>query len=799
MKCYKPGTKNEIVSDHCRTKNCPDGTMCCDIGPSLRGCAPKSTTEAQCRPLFKGNWHPIENTCECKDGWTGKLCDKKPCTNTCVADHTEKQNPSPDCACVCKDGYAGDSCETRINKICPNACDHGKQKPSPDCTCVCHDGWTGKSCNKKEETDCSGVKCDGANVAFNHPSSGNCVCPYTGPLKCKDGAKPYLEPQGNGEQHGFCPCERATPCDNKGNPGFPIEESLDFWGSCQCACNNQCLNGGVGLYDAGKCGCDCAAANGRGELCEIPRKCDRATRKYCANGGIVSGDMVNGCVCDCTGTDYSGDRCTEDTRCASDMCENGGTVSGDLQNGCVCDCTGTGYSGYFCTEKDINYSCEIGGCKENPTGVFRNDPTCNGCCDKDLKCNFQNTDHIGASCECVCKQATLVDGEWTKGYTTDDCNEEIKKCYPEGTKVYNEDTNKCICNPRWKDGHLPCSELRQCLPMGTDKEIQATQADSAACACKDGYSGNMCQCLTKNTETITDDDVCVCKNNVRYTGPGCYDLDESKPDIMWCGKRKDDGSSGCFEDVNKAECAFDENDLSPCPDQYIPDGPPTAYDFNENGCKTGWNIQKCTWDEDWKNYPDYWYCGKYDCKREEQGQNSPECSFDHVQPCPSGYDISGDKYNGPDCTYGWNIQKCCNNGSIQGTNTCADDYDGPYKYCGLNGCFNSEDQAECTFFAPEINNCPDGYTYMDPPGKYSPRGCAWSWNIKKCKKDDYTPAPTLMYCGLNGCFETEQDAECSYLEHRIADCPAGYTKDGDKYSPGGCSWSWNIHRCRKNS
>ena len=164
MKCNKPGTKNEIVYDHCRTeKRCAEGVQCCDIGAGMRGCAPKGTTEAQCRPLFQGNWHPIETTCECKDGWTGKLCDKKPCTNTCVADHTEKQNPSPDCACVCKDGYAGDSCETRINKICPNACDNGKQKPSPDCTCVCHDGWTGKSCNKKKPCAKIGEDCTAAD------------------------------------------------------------------------------------------------------------------------------------------------------------------------------------------------------------------------------------------------------------------------------------------------------------------------------------------------------------------------------------------------------------------------------------------------------------------------------------------------------------------------------------------------------------------------------------------------------------------------------------------------------------
>ena len=656
MKCNKPGTKNEIVLDHCRTeKRCAEGVQCCDIGAGMRGCAPKGTTEAQCRPLFKGNWHPIETTCECKDGWTGKLCDKKPCTNTCVADHTEKQNPSPDCACVCKDGYAGDSCETRINKICPNACDHGKQKPSPDCTCVCHDGWTGKACNKKKP--CAKI----------------------------------------GED-----CTAADPC------------CTDLW----------CSDG----------------------------KCEQK-QKPCSN------------TCDADHTE-----------------------------------------------------------KQNPS----------------------------PDCTCVCED----------GWTGDSCDEENinPDCNEEGTqKVLDNGT--CQCYPRWSGDKCETEHLCNVLgrvhvagDIGENKTHSGAKKlkpddPHAACDCWPDWEGDLCQCYKPHTEDSNQPDKsCVCKSsyqpdygdqptgtkNIGYDM--CFDY---VPDVMWCGKYYNrwntrDGTTyavGCDEDPEEVKCmaTTDSNHLgASCPDGYVPVGVWTDSEYRDL-CSPFHGMQKCSRDPNWEASPDYMYCGEGRCTRfEPPAIGSAPCTWDssNIEVCPNGFKEAGDPYNPTGCTYGHNVQKCCNLGgrcwdnegnpqkvskgectskkwrwySNDGNNTCEGDAN--YKYCGKNGCFNSETEAECTFSEGDIKPCPDGYTAVKDedgdPFKYSPRGCAWSWNIHMCKKDD-APDPTFMFCGQNGCYKNEDLAECSYWESRIKPCPTGYKQDGDKYDGPGCAWSFNIHRCKKSS
>ena len=649
MKCYKPGTKNEIVIDHCRTeKRCAEGVQCCDIGAGMRGCAPKGTTEAQCRPLFKGNWHPIETTCECKDGWTGKLCDKKPCTNTCVADHTEKQNPSPDCACVCKDGYAGDNCETRINKICPNACDNGKQKPSPDCTCVCHDGWTGKSCNKKK------------------------------------------------------------PC--------------------------------------AKIGEDCTAA----------------------------------------------DPCCTDLWCSDGKCEQ--------------------------KQKPCSNTCEHG--KQNPS----------------------------PDCTCVCED----------GWTGDSCDEEKIKpdCNEEGTRTVL-DNGKCKCYPRWSGDNCETEHLCNVLGRVADKEIEGNlqyagaeklkpDDPHAACDCYPGWEGDLCQCYKAHTQDSDQPDKsCVCKTSYQpdYDDKPtstknigfdmCFDY---MPDEMWCGEYSTrwntrDGRTfkvGCYEKEEDATCfaiTDDNDDGASCPDGYAPVG---LWEDDGEHCSAFHGLQKCSRDPNWERIPDYMYCGDNICTRfEPPALGAARCVWDssNITDCPDGFKKAGDPYNPTGCTYGHNIQKCCNLGGRcwdkdgnhkkvsegkcksnnwnwypnDGNNTC--EGDGDDKYCGKNGCFNSEPEAECTFSEGDIKPCPDGYNVVKDedgdPFKYSPRGCAWSWNIHMCKKDD-AQDPTWMYCGKNGCFKNEDLPECAFWEGDIQKCPDGYTIYGKKYDGPGCPWSFNIHRCKKD-
>ena len=145
---------------------------------------------------------------------------------------------------------------------------------------------------------------------------------------------------------------------------------ISFVGSGGVETVQGCMDPNYDEYDAS------ATQDTSPTSCITPATCT-SSDITCQNGGAISGDKVNGCSCDCSGTGYQGSNCqtlegcmdnrydeydasaiqdTTPTSCitpatctSSDItCQNSGAVTGDKVDGCSCDCSGTGYEGSNC-------------------------------------------------------------------------------------------------------------------------------------------------------------------------------------------------------------------------------------------------------------------------------------------------------------------------------------------------------------------------------------------------------------------------------------------------------------------
>jgi len=162
----------------CKVKDCKKcnitGKKCkvCNTGykPKQRGkkCKPKPCFVNPCQNggECKYNKRKKQESCECKDGFSGNVCEIKafdPCDpNPCQNGGTCKKG-----ACKCPAGYLGDKCETK-DPCSPNPCQNGGKCAGGSCTCK--DGFLGDNCETKDP--CKPNPCQNGGSC----SAGSCTC-----------------------------------------------------------------------------------------------------------------------------------------------------------------------------------------------------------------------------------------------------------------------------------------------------------------------------------------------------------------------------------------------------------------------------------------------------------------------------------------------------------------------------------------------------------------------------------------------------------------------------------------------
>jgi len=183
-------------------------------------------------------------------------------------------------------------------------------------------------------------------------------------------------------------CTSPTACN------YDVAAGVDDASCIEPTGCDTCLNGAIEDNDAdddGVCdadevaGCDnplyqefnAARTDDNAALCQTPLACTtNANGDACANGVLV-GDQVAGCSCDCGATGYEGATCATPKACiAPDVggsC-NTGTLVGDQVAGCTCDCSAVTFHGdncdiitITCTSAKADYNAN--GCCSDPNGA----------------------------------------------------------------------------------------------------------------------------------------------------------------------------------------------------------------------------------------------------------------------------------------------------------------------------------------------------------------------------------------------------------------------------------------------
>jgi len=245
-------------------------------------------------------------TCECRDWWTGTLCEeptcKKGCNNNgkCILPAMEPKNTAGSfkeqlatlpnshqdrARCECNQGWGGEDCSERL---CPSDCNgRGVCKAG---VCFCNDGYYGEDCslvetvsvpkrNVSHEEDslakCTSSCVHGKCVYMAHPvdftkaenatekgeltnavqaASYTCFCEaaWTGPT-CNTPVKSKSVPANEA-----CPSHKGQLCNGQGkcDNGKCLCRKGWFGTACQVSsCKNGCSNRGLCNYETHECAC----------------------------------------------------------------------------------------------------------------------------------------------------------------------------------------------------------------------------------------------------------------------------------------------------------------------------------------------------------------------------------------------------------------------------------------------------------------------------------------------------------------------------------------------------------------
>ena len=235
--------------------------------------------------------------------------------------------------------------------------------------------------------------------------------------------------------------------------------------SCTDLCVPACRNDGVCVNNE----CDCTGTGYVGQTCSELVVCN----PVCLNGGICvdnececpeaytgiqceildcgcqnGGECLQGNICDCTNTGYVGAKC--EVPVCEERCRHGGTCIRPNE----CDCTGTDYTGNDCSIAVCNISCENG-----------------ATCTRPNECDCTNTGYTGTYCNIpicdpYCKNGGLCVGPnecdcTNTGYNGTLCENPKYEifCQNNGTFILPD---KCNCTETGYEG-VNC-EIPVCEP-----------------------------------------------------------------------------------------------------------------------------------------------------------------------------------------------------------------------------------------------------------------------------------------------------------------------------------------------
>ncbi|CAI4224934.1 unnamed protein product [Auanema sp. JU1783] len=459
--------------------------------------------------------------CQCKDGWSGILCevsgstiegcirsedcsDGKKCIENerglkvCLADPCD-MNPcknnatchaeTDDYHCDCPLGYGGKNCDTDVNECELSPCRNGA-------TCINLDGTFECLCNERFK----GVLCADADL----PCSPN-PCKNNG--ECVEMIDDF---------HCICSNEFAgKTCD--------IEISSGTVDACQ---PSPCLNGGRCNPTEESYECLCHP-DYSGENCEIVTECTVEGRR-CMNGGTcVRGLSRTYCKCS---TDYAGVFCEtlqlnfEVDPCLEKPCLNGGTCS-NRDGNITCDCLPL-YHGPFCGALTSVDPCQPNPCQNNGHCEPVGDPSEGG-----FSCRCSDR-FAGNMCETMVSTFRSGISEVTIHTTTDSklTSQNVftipptlkphqflstcEACVNSEKCIETEDASVCICLPGYsgvtceKRGDI-CDNSKCTKPQVCRKRVRIADSE-IRCACPAGFVGELCNVDT--TVSFTENSLFIYQN-----------------------------------------------------------------------------------------------------------------------------------------------------------------------------------------------------------------------------------------------------------------------------------------------
>ena len=331
------------------------------------------------------------NTCVCKEGWEGTLCQTaKTCSGytrtscptgyvvntSCTSGNTKyvkcKINPCTGYDYTkCPTGYATSATCTSgsTKKLKCGKCATGYIKQGTKCykklacknegtqkanACVCKDGWTGTLCQTAKT--CTGY--DYTACPTGYAASASCMSGNTKKLKCDKCATGYVQQNG------------------------------------KCYKKRNCENGGV--QEADKCVCPAGWAGG---YCRTAKTCPGYDYTACPTGYASSASCMAGDTkklkCDKCATGYI----QQNGKCYKKRnCENGGVQEADK---CVCP---AGWIGGYCRTKATcaysTTSCD--------SGYHATGKTCQSGNDKYVECEINSCTGYYTTCP---KDYYIVEGD----------------------------------------------------------------------------------------------------------------------------------------------------------------------------------------------------------------------------------------------------------------------------------------------------------------------------------------------------------------------------------------------------
>eukprot|EP00937_MAST-01D_sp_MAST-1D-sp2_P004189 g4189.t1 len=414
----------------------------------------------------------VAATCSCHAGWTGAACDKPPvCTGGCgrgVCVLTPRAEPFA--RCECSGGYTGAACDrapgcpkNAAGVECSGAargeCDRQKR------LCACKAQFAGGACEEEaRDQPCpvgkSGEQCSGGNGACE---AGRCRCKddFIGDACEREKSKACAKGHGGKECSGIGECFY-------GKCVCPATHAGDACGTrrpCRKVGGEECS--GRGACDGLRCLCQPGYRSGLLGACEVALTCPTggAGAQECSGRGKCDREALE-CACD---DGYEGAACENESRSTACPAPRAGPDRGKECSGvggclralgkapkCICPPT---------REHGADQACEevlVGACPES--GGQECGGASAGACDAKTKQCRCKSGRTGAACEQVrtCPKSS-VDAS--------------------GRRV--PDDNGQLCSDRGT------CESKQLLLLG------GAPFTRYACACNEGFTGEMCEEKTK--------------------------------------------------------------------------------------------------------------------------------------------------------------------------------------------------------------------------------------------------------------------------------------------------------------